>query len=129
MVYFVGGKTFAYDPVKDASGTFTAPEAGTYRVLVRTKHWHAPHGIGTFQVLIDRKALEETFGTKGGGKEQGVRYPQMGTAIIHAYRWYRKRDYKLPVSVFPDTHVAMRSGMGYGVGRTPWATCAARTPA
>lgn len=56
-------------PVKDAATTakFTAP--GKYRVWVRTRDWVAPWKVagapGKFQVLVDGKALAETFGTKG----------------------------------------------------------------
>jgi len=55
-------------PAEEVSGTFTSPAAGSYRVLVRTKDWYAPHGIGKFRILIDGKPLETTFGTEGGGK-------------------------------------------------------------
>ena len=60
-------------PVTDAETTVTFPEAGTYRLWVRTKNWvekfddanaksAAP---GRFQVVIDGKAVETEFGTTG----------------------------------------------------------------
>jgi len=56
-------------PVADATTTVAIPAAGTYRVFVRTKdwvaRWNAPGTPGTFQVLVNGKALAETFGTKG----------------------------------------------------------------
>ncbi len=56
-------------PVKDATTTVMFPAAGQYRVWVRTKdwvaRWKAPGTPGRFELLIDGKALEETFGTKG----------------------------------------------------------------
>ncbi|MCA9035911.1 MAG: FAD-dependent oxidoreductase [Planctomycetaceae bacterium] len=55
-------------PVKDANTTVTLPEAGTWRVFVRTKdwvaRWNAKGQPGRFQVLIDGQALPETFGTR-----------------------------------------------------------------
>ncbi|QDU59469.1 hypothetical protein Pan216_02970 [Planctomycetes bacterium Pan216] len=57
------------EPVKDATKEVTFPETGTYRVFVRTKdwvaRWKAPGTPGRFQLLVDGKPLEETFGTKG----------------------------------------------------------------
>ncbi|MCA9245858.1 MAG: FAD-dependent oxidoreductase [Planctomycetales bacterium] len=55
-------------PVADASTKVELPGAGTYRVWVRTKdwvaRWKAPGSPGRFQLLIDGKALETTFGTE-----------------------------------------------------------------
>ncbi len=55
-------------PVKDATTTVALPAAGKYRVWVRTKdwvaQWNAPGTPGKFQVLVNGKALSETFGTK-----------------------------------------------------------------
>ncbi|MEI7732495.1 MAG: FAD-dependent oxidoreductase [Verrucomicrobiota bacterium] len=57
------------EPVKDATTTVNLPEAGTYRVFVRTKdwvaRWKAPGTPGKFQVLVEGQALKETFGTQG----------------------------------------------------------------
>ena len=56
-------------PVKDATTTVRLPAAGTYRVWVRTRDWvapwKAPGAPGRFQVLVDGKRLETTFGTEG----------------------------------------------------------------
>ena len=55
-------------PVEDAVTKVDFPSAGTYRVWVRTRDWvapwNAPGAPGKFQLLIDGKALDETFGTK-----------------------------------------------------------------
>lgn len=55
-------------PVKDATTRITFPSPGTYRVWVRTRDWvapwNAPGAPGKFQLLVDGKALAETFGTK-----------------------------------------------------------------
>ena len=66
-------------PVDDAETRVTFPKAGKYRVWVRTRDWVAPwktpetpktkraYGTpGKFQVLIDGKFLQTTFGTKAG---------------------------------------------------------------
>lgn len=56
-------------PVKDATTTVKFPSAGKYHVWVRTfdwvGRWKAPGQPGRFQVLVDGKALGETFGTQG----------------------------------------------------------------
>jgi hypothetical protein len=56
-------------PVDDATTTVKFPEAGTYRVFVRTKdwvaRWKAPGQPGRFQVLVNGRPLTETLGTKG----------------------------------------------------------------
>lgn len=56
-------------PVADASTTVTLPKPGKYHLWVRTKDWVAPWKApgtpGKFQVLIDGKAVSETFGTRG----------------------------------------------------------------
>lgn len=55
-------------PVEDAITNVEFPSAGTYRVWVRTRDWVAPWKAsgapGKFQLLINNKALNETFGTK-----------------------------------------------------------------
>ncbi len=55
--------------VKDATTDVKFPETGKYRVFVRTKDWVAQWKAlgqpGKFQVLVNGKPLEETFGTKG----------------------------------------------------------------
>ena len=56
-------------PVKDAVTTIKVSSPGRYRAWVRTRDWvatwHAPGAPGKFQVLINGKAIEETFGTEG----------------------------------------------------------------
>ena len=56
-------------PVADATTTVAVPEAGRYRVFVRTKdwvaRWQAPGAPGRFQAVINGVPLAETFGTKG----------------------------------------------------------------
>ncbi|MCC6492994.1 MAG: FAD-dependent oxidoreductase [Pirellulales bacterium] len=55
-------------PVRDAATEVSLPCAGDYRVWVRTRDWvapwNAPGAPGRFQLLIDGKPLDETFGTK-----------------------------------------------------------------
>ncbi|MCP5531573.1 MAG: FAD-dependent oxidoreductase [Akkermansiaceae bacterium] len=55
-------------PVMDAVAKVSFPAAGRYRLWVRTRDWvapwKAPGAPGRFQVLIDGRAVEETFGTK-----------------------------------------------------------------
>jgi hypothetical protein len=56
-------------PVADATTEVDSPAAGNYRVWVRTKdwvaQWNAPGTPGRFQVLVNGRALETTFGTEG----------------------------------------------------------------
>lgn len=56
-------------PVADATTEMVVAEAGTYRGWVRTKdwvaQWNAPGTPGRFQVLVNGRALESTFGTEG----------------------------------------------------------------
>ncbi len=56
-------------PVEDAATSVALPAAGEYRVWVRTRDWVAPWkgpgAPGRFQLLIDGKPLESTFGTEG----------------------------------------------------------------
>ena len=65
-------------PVKDATTTVEFPQAGTYRLWVRTRDWVAPWKTpdthpdmkaegtpGIFQVLVDGQAVPVTFGTEG----------------------------------------------------------------
>ncbi len=56
-------------PVEDATTTVKFPKPGKYHVFVRTKDWVARWDApgeppGQFQVLVNDKALEPTFGTK-----------------------------------------------------------------
>ena len=56
-------------PVQDATAAVKLPAAGRYRVWVRTRDWvapwNAPGAPGKFQLLVDGKPLESTFGTEG----------------------------------------------------------------
>ncbi|MEL7532020.1 MAG: FAD-dependent oxidoreductase [Bacteroidota bacterium] len=56
-------------PVEDATTEIRFPNEGKYRVWVRTRDWVAPWKVpgtpGKFQLLINGKAVAETFGTKG----------------------------------------------------------------
>ncbi|MDZ8119301.1 FAD-dependent oxidoreductase [Pontiella agarivorans] len=56
------------NPVKDAVTTLTVPEAGTYRIWVRSKNWLKEHAPGTFKVAVNGKTLEKTFGAEASGK-------------------------------------------------------------
>jgi hypothetical protein len=55
-------------PVKDATTEVEFPSSGNYRVWVRTKDWvapwKAPGAPGKFQLWVNGKPLQETFGTK-----------------------------------------------------------------
>ena len=54
--------------VDDATTKAQFPSSGKYRVWVRTKDWVAPWKAkgapGKFQLIIDKKPLDEVFGTK-----------------------------------------------------------------
>jgi hypothetical protein len=56
-------------PVEDAHTSITIPEAGTWHIWVRTKDWVAPWGAsgtpGRFQLQLNGKILDTTFGTEG----------------------------------------------------------------
>jgi hypothetical protein len=56
-------------PVADAETRVRIPQSGSYRVWVRTKdwvaQWQAPGTPGRFQLLINGRALDSTFGTVG----------------------------------------------------------------
>lgn len=55
--------------VADASTTVSFPKPGRYRVLVRTRDWvapwNAPGAPGKFQLIVDGKVVDTTFGTEG----------------------------------------------------------------
>lgn len=59
------------EPVDNARTSVNIPAAGSYRVWVRTMdwvaRWKAPGTPGRFQVLVNGRALETTFGTVGAG--------------------------------------------------------------
>jgi hypothetical protein len=56
-------------PVADCRTTVTIPRAAEWRVFVRTKdwvaRWKAPGAPGRFQVLLDGRPLDDSFGTRG----------------------------------------------------------------
>ena len=56
-------------PVADARTAVTVPEAGSYRVWVRTRDWvapwNAPGAPGRFELSIGGKKVPRTFGTEG----------------------------------------------------------------
>ena len=56
-------------PVRDATTSAALPSPGEYRIFVRTRDWvapwKAPGAPGRFQVLVDGRALETTFGAEG----------------------------------------------------------------
>ena len=56
-------------PVADASTTVEVPEAGTYRVIVRTRNWGAPwsskEAPGKFRVLVNGAAMGKVLGAEG----------------------------------------------------------------
>ncbi|MDF1812275.1 MAG: FAD-dependent oxidoreductase [Verrucomicrobiales bacterium] len=56
-------------PVADAATTITVPEAGEWKIWVRTKdwvaHWEAEPAPGRVEVIINGSPVETTFGTKG----------------------------------------------------------------
>ncbi|MBN2308575.1 MAG: FAD-dependent oxidoreductase [Candidatus Hydrogenedentes bacterium] len=57
-------------PVADAQTVFAVPQAGEWTVWARTRDWTAPWGRGkpggTFQVVVNGRALPEILGTNGG---------------------------------------------------------------
>jgi beta-glucanase (GH16 family) len=56
-------------PVADAHTEIEIPAAGTYRVWVRTRDWvapwKAPGAPGRFNLIVNGKTIETTFGTEG----------------------------------------------------------------
>jgi len=56
-------------PVTDASTTVAIPEAGAYRMWVRTRDWvatwKAPGAPGKFQLAVNGRPLDSLFGTEG----------------------------------------------------------------
>ena len=56
-------------PVEDASTMVEFSEPGTYHVFARTKdwvaRWDAPGAPGKFQIVVDGKTMDHTFGAKG----------------------------------------------------------------
>ena len=56
-------------PVADAETEIKMPEAGSYRLWVRTRDWVAPWRVpgapGKFQILLNGRAVPVVFGTQG----------------------------------------------------------------
>jgi len=50
-------------PVDDAVTTIDLEEAGTYKLWVRNRNWIPEHSPGTFQVSVDGRVADTTFGT------------------------------------------------------------------
>ena len=76
--------------VGDASTTISVPEAGTWRVFVRTKdwvaRWKADGQPGRFQLLINGEPLQATFGTKGAEWFWQCRMHLMTDSVISCTR-------------------------------------------
>ena len=54
-------------PVADAATEVAFPQAGSYRLWVRTKDWVPAHHPGVFRVVVDGTELAVTFGNRGQG--------------------------------------------------------------
>ncbi|NLF67838.1 MAG: FAD-dependent oxidoreductase [Candidatus Anammoximicrobium sp.] len=52
-------------PVDDAVTTVPVPQAGKYRLWVRTKDWAPKHHPGSFQVVLGGRTVERVFGASG----------------------------------------------------------------
>ncbi|MEH6305491.1 FAD-dependent oxidoreductase [Olivibacter sp. CPCC 100613] len=67
-------------PVADAKTKVKFPKRGMYQVWVRTKDWAPfPVGPGKFQLFVDGKVLQSTFGESGDG----------------AWKWYSGGEVKV----------------------------------
>jgi hypothetical protein len=54
-------------PVANAATEVDFPQAGSYRLWVRTKDWVPAHHPGVFRVLVDGSELPVSFGNQGQG--------------------------------------------------------------
>lgn len=52
-------------PREDTITVVTIPEAGKYRVWVRTKDWVPKYHPGRFQLLVNGQPLDKEFGASG----------------------------------------------------------------
>jgi hypothetical protein len=52
-------------PVANAATDVDFPQAGRYRLWVRTKDWVPTHHPGVFRVIVDGSELAVTFGNQG----------------------------------------------------------------
>ncbi len=69
-------------PVENAKTQITVPEAGKYKLWVRNKNWIAQgHEPGKFEVLINGKKSETTFGT---GEQRAWIWQDGGTFDLSA---------------------------------------------
>ena len=70
-------------PVEDAATRAALPRPGRYRLWARTRDWVPDHHPGRFQILLDGKPVERTFGANGRQgwhwEEGGVH--QLGGAV------------------------------------------------
>ena len=118
-------------PVKDASTKIDVAAAGKYRLWVRTKdwvaHWKAPGTPGRFQLTINGKPVDTTFGTQGvdwhwhaGGE---VELPKGEITLgLHDLTGFDGRcdailltsdkDFKLPAEA--ELAAARRNWLGFG---------------
>ena len=86
-------------PVDAASTTIEVAEAGDYHVWVRTidwvARWKAKPSPGKFQLLVNDKPLDQTFGTQGADwtwhnardREPERRQNQTRTQRLNGVRW------------------------------------------
>ena len=56
------------DPVKDASTRFHVDKPGCYRIWLRTLDWHPPNHPGKFDVYLNNKKIDKTFGKSGNSE-------------------------------------------------------------
>jgi hypothetical protein len=54
-------------PREDAWTDIEIPEDGEYRIWVRTKDWVPDYHPGTFQLLVNSRPIDKTFGASGKG--------------------------------------------------------------
>jgi hypothetical protein len=84
-------------PVADATTDVAFPQAGAYRVWVRTKDWvapwNAPGAPGRFQLLLDGQPLPTVFGTEGA-------------------RWHWQDGGRLQIAA-PRVRIALRDLTGF----------------
>ncbi|MFT5462712.1 MAG: hypothetical protein ACI8QS_001595 [Planctomycetota bacterium] len=105
-------------PVADARTTVEFPEPGEYRVWVRTRDWVAPWGVegspGRFQLLVDGKALDSTFGTEGAEWHwQDGGLVEVGTSaqlLLHDLTGFEGRCDAIVFSSDPDWRVPEEAG-------------------
>jgi hypothetical protein len=77
------------EPVEDAVTEVAVPKAGKYRLWARTKDWVPEHHPGRFEVLLDGKPVETTFGESG---ELGWRWEDGGVCELGGRVELRLKD-------------------------------------